>query len=654
MLSFPNSDDLESSTGSGSTVGLASTVGSEKTASLFSERLLKCNSQRELIRIIADKIRREKALLECWLVSLKESQPSQLESATPQSPPTQVEFSPATQKSLESIAFFDAEASLLWSTEPALQNCCLNAIEKQQTVMIACAATPNHFVIAFPLESQSKSVVCGLIESGGRDSISRVHTILEQVSERLVMWRMQQALQQKESLSRFASQSLQLVGMMAEKPDMQGAALVLVNRLAEMLGCLRVAVTRLDSTTGKQRLLALSRAAGVNAKSDAMENLLEVSRLSVASPKPIVWSKAQMDQADANDAENRFVPLAESFRAECIVLVPLQTPTQAESQHLGCLVLFGDAQLTERIETACVMRMFGRLIGGQLTLTNAQGRKLKQLMTTRLRESLKSSFVRLVMAGLVLFGVALLVPVQHRIKTDCVLEPVSKRFVAAPFDAKLDHTLVEPGAVVKAGQVVARLDDSEIQIERSSHLAALQRESKRFDHALAGRNIAESQIAKHEMEKIELEIALTEKRLAQMEITSPIDGVIVSGDLKKAEGAPLKVGQTIFEIAPLKKLNVEVLIPESEISLVRAGMRVDLRTDAFPLQEFRGAIKQIHPRSEMRHDRNVFIADFELDNADELLKPGMNGDAKIATSYRMLGWILFHRAWEKLMFSAGL
>ena len=42
-------------------------------------------------------------------------------------------------------------------------------------------------------------------------------------------------------------------------------------------------------------------------------------------------------------------------------------------------------------------------------------------------------------------------------------------------------------------------------------------------------------------------------------------GIVVSGDLKRHEGAAVKIGQSLYEVAPLEKLVAEVAIPEEEL-----------------------------------------------------------------------------------------
>ena len=43
-----------------------------------------------------------------------------------------------------------------------------------------------------------------------------------------------------------------------------------------------------------------------------------------------------------------------------------------------------------------------------------------------------------------------------------------------------------------------------------------------------------------------------------------------------------------------------------------------------------------------------FLAEVVLDNSGGMLRPGMKGQARIRTTDRCLGWVLFHKPWNYL------
>lgn len=72
-------------------------------------------------------------------------------------------------------------------------------------------------------------------------------------------------------------------------------------------------------------------------------------------------------------------------------------------------------------------------------------------------------------------------------------------------------------------------------------------------------------------------------------------------------------------------------------------MPVQIQFDAFPLRKFKATIARIHPRAELKGSDNVFVAEVQLENPNQDLRPGMRGNATIDADNRRLGWIWFRR-----------
>ena len=238
------------------------------------------------------------------------------------------------------------------------------------------------------------------------------------------------------------------------------------------------------------------------------------------------------------------------------------------------------------------------------------------------------------------------IPLTHRIRCRCELQPSVRRFAVVPFDGLLLESLVRPGDVVHAGDVLARLDPIELQHEASAAAAEHARALKAADVQQVAGNTAAAVLDRLEALRIEERRKVLEHRLANLEIRSPLTGIVIAGDGDRVRGAPLKCGQTLFEIAPLDRMVVETSVLESDFSYVVAGQEASVVLDALPAQTLQGKIERIRPRCEIRDEQWIFLAEWELPNADDRLRPGMKGRATIAAPPRAAGWILLHRAWE--------
>ena len=261
------------------------------------------------------------------------------------------------------------------------------------------------------------------------------------------------------------------------------------------------------------------------------------------------------------------------------------------------------------------------------------------------RRSLQTRVTMAVAAGLLLL---LLVPFPHKIHTDGLVRPKITRFVVARYNGILQESLVRPGDRVKKGDILARLDRRETETRLAALRAERDKAKKMFDQAMARGNTAAAQLARLDMLRYEEQLKEVLDQQRHLIIKSPVAGMVLSGDLQRAEGSPVSRGQTLFEVAPLDRMEVEVAIPEADIALVPEHAAVNLRFVAYPDQDWSGQFVRIEPKARIWENRNVFIGILEFDNQNQLLHPGMRAGARIKTGTRLLGWILFRKPWHTL------
>jgi multidrug resistance efflux pump len=239
-------------------------------------------------------------------------------------------------------------------------------------------------------------------------------------------------------------------------------------------------------------------------------------------------------------------------------------------------------------------------------------------------------------------------PGTYRISCECKLEPVTRRFVAAPFDGKLQESFVQPGDVAQRDQVLARMDGREVRWELAGAVAEVSRAEKQLDGLLANGEFGPAELARYELERQRLKMQLLEDRIANLDVRSPFEGIVLEGDLEKVEGAPVERGQTLFEVSPLDRMVVEISIADEDIAHVHGGASVEVALDAFPGERWRGTLTRIDPRAQVRDERHVFLGEMILQSSDLPLRPGMQGTARVVGPRRSWAWILLHKPWEKL------
>jgi len=261
---------------------------------------------------------------------------------------------------------------------------------------------------------------------------------------------------------------------------------------------------------------------------------------------------------------------------------------------------------------------------------------------------------KIALAAVAVLMSVLLFPTPYRVKAKVRIEPQSPRIVSAPFEAIIEDVSVQPGDEVKAGQTLITLDGRPLRLERQSLDAEIYQSAKQKDISLAAGRIAEAQQAQLKYQQLLRRRDLIDRRLEQLLISSPIDGVVVSGDLRRSVGASLELGRVLMEIAPLDRVLVEIAIPEYEISMVKENASSRIRVDASGSPTIHQPITEIYPAGELREDEVVFISLIELDNRDGEFRPGMTGKATVYGDHRPFIWPYIRRAIDQVTWMIGL
>jgi biotin carboxyl carrier protein len=233
---------------------------------------------------------------------------------------------------------------------------------------------------------------------------------------------------------------------------------------------------------------------------------------------------------------------------------------------------------------------------------------------------------------------------EYRPEAPFVLEAIEKQVVPAPFDGYLKEVGVEVGDVVEAGTtVLARLDTAELRLQLAAASAEKVGHLKQAAAAMRDGRTAEAQIAQASAEKVGAQIDLLAYRIEQATLASPLSGAVVTGDLKRSVGAPVTMGDVLFEVASLDSLRAELQMPEDQIVDIETGQTGSLATASYPAQRIGFVVERINPAAEVVNQRNVFKVRVRLAELRPWMRPGMEGVAKVNAGSRLYAWIWTRR-----------
>jgi RND family efflux transporter MFP subunit len=220
--------------------------------------------------------------------------------------------------------------------------------------------------------------------------------------------------------------------------------------------------------------------------------------------------------------------------------------------------------------------------------------------------------------------------------------------VVAPQQGFVAEAHVRAGDIVKSGDLMLELDQRELQLEREKWQSERAKYARERQEALATRQRSQVSIAAAKIEQAEAQIRLIEGQLQRARLQAPFDGIVVSGDFSQALGAPVERGQLLFEVAPLHDYRVALEVDEHQIARIAGGQHGSLRLAGTPHQSLPIQVGRVIPVANAADGRNFFRVEAAIDDPDDLIRPGMQGIAKVTVGHGRLGWVLLHDLVERL------
>jgi len=130
-----------------------------------------------------------------------------------------------------------------------------------------------------------------------------------------------------------------------------------------------------------------------------------------------------------------------------------------------------------------------------------------------------------------------------------------------------------------------------------------------------------------EREKLELQLAIAEKRLESQYISAPFAGTITS--VSAVEGALVSAGSQAVRLADLSTLQLKVPVSEVDIPNVAVGQKATMTFDAYFNETFEGNVLEIAGAAENQAGVMVYMVTISIEDGQGSLKPGMTAGVVI-------------------------
>ncbi|MCF0198379.1 MAG: efflux RND transporter periplasmic adaptor subunit [Bacteroidaceae bacterium] len=232
------------------------------------------------------------------------------------------------------------------------------------------------------------------------------------------------------------------------------------------------------------------------------------------------------------------------------------------------------------------------------------------------------------------------------------IEPVTSVDVGTQVSGIVSKLYVDYNSVVKAGQVIAELDRTNLMSELSSTQANLRSATSELDYQKTNyerfKNLYDKGlISANEYEQARLSYTKAQQTVNQQRemvkkaqtnlgyatITSPIDGVVLSKEVEEGQTVASSFNTpTLFKIAKdLTDMRVIADVDEADIGEVKEGQRVSFTVDAFPDDVFEGTVTQVRQQATTESNVVTYEVVIAAPNEDLKLKPGLTANVSIFT-----------------------
>jgi len=236
-------------------------------------------------------------------------------------------------------------------------------------------------------------------------------------------------------------------------------------------------------------------------------------------------------------------------------------------------------------------------------------------------------------------------PMPRYLRVTGQLKGSREAMVAADASGKVMEALVERGSVVKAGDVLVKLDSSSAMLslrEAEASVATAQLrlewtsdELKRNEPLALTKAISGTDFSKLKNERASADANLAaatarrdiaRKAVEDAAIRAPFAGTVAERltDL----GEYVRQGSQVVHLVAIDRLHLWLNVPETSAGAIKEGQKVGFSVPAYPRDVFTGVIRFIG--AAVRESARDLIVEAEVQNADGRLKPGMFAEARIA------------------------
>jgi multidrug resistance efflux pump len=170
--------------------------------------------------------------------------------------------------------------------------------------------------------------------------------------------------------------------------------------------------------------------------------------------------------------------------------------------------------------------------------------------------------------------------------------------IVAKVGGEVLRILVEEGDHVKAGQVLAVLDDRQLRFQAAQTRAALAKAERDFNrqvelHEKGLVSAGAFEGLKYDLDNQRAADDIARLNLSYSEIRAPFAGIVSERNVKL--GQEISIGFSMFRVTDPTPLKAAVYVPERELARLKPGQTASISVDALAGRTFTAIVKLVAP-----------------------------------------------------------
>ncbi len=198
---------------------------------------------------------------------------------------------------------------------------------------------------------------------------------------------------------------------------------------------------------------------------------------------------------------------------------------------------------------------------------------------------------------------------------------------------KIVERRVDVGAVVKRGQVLARLDAQDAALNAAQAEAAralAEAEAKRYRDLRAKNFVSQAVLDAKEtaLKTATAQAGMARNQAGYATLTADRDGVVTA--VEAEAGQVVAAGQTVVRVAEGNEKEIVIAVPEGDVEKVRTAEGFAVALSSLPGRSWAGRLRELAPGADVA--TRTFTARISVPEADESVRLGMSASVQAKVS----------------------